>query len=243
VQLVVGNLAFPIAGAGVTTSRRAIENVANIPYEEEVTVGVEAWWTGTQQQLILTCAIMERSLKVPRQDLVLFADDGVTAAVRLTNGGSTTGVRILNGPNYPVNGRGSPEFVNRRTVQFTAQASYPLIVGASILLDFVESVGTSGGGAVNDFMLPVNDFPPIPVQTYRQTPYRAFQRGYAVVSATNPAAYASPPAPIFQNALLRAPEPVRTHKRVAAARWELRTEWAYEFGSATPIFGLPNAWR
>ena len=239
-QLRYGSLRFDVAGAGVSVRATTEENAAGIPFEQTVVAVVEGWWTGNTAELIAKSAIMEASLRVPYQDLVLQTDAG-TAAFRLLSAGSTSGVRILDGPSY-LDGRGTAEFVTYRTFRFAATASYPLIAGP-VVLDFKEDLGTSGGGPVYDFMQPVNDFDPVPVRVFARTPYRAFQRGYAVTRSLTPLAFPTPPPPLFPGALLMAPTFNQSSERAGGSRWHLRTDWSYEFGSNTPLLGVPNVWR
>lgn len=239
-QLRYGSLWFDIAGAGVSVTSRTEENAAGIPFEREVTGAVEGWWTGSTNELIVKSRIMEASLAIPYQDLVLLTDAGVVA-FQLPNAGSISGVRVLDGPHY-LDGRGSAEFATYRTFRFVATASYPLIAGP-VVMDFREELGTSGGGPVYDFMQPVNDYDPVPVRVFARTPYRAFQRGYAVTRSLTPLAFPTPPPPLFPGALLMAPTFNQSSERAGGSRWHLRSEWAYEFGSNSPLLGVPNVWR
>jgi hypothetical protein len=242
VQIRWGNTFLEANGAGLTVARRGVENAANVVYRTEVVAAVEGWLTGTQAQLIAKCAALERGLAVPYQDLVLIANDG-TIALRLANAGSMTGTRVLGGVDYPDSGRGSAEFVNRRLFRFAVSATYPLVAGP-VLLDFLETVEDSGGGPVIDFQRPVNAAP-IPVQIYPAVEFRATQQGFAVSRALTPNAYPVPPGPLWRGLLLQTPTFRKSGRRVSAQEWELRVEWAYQFGSATAFLGglPPNVWR
>lgn len=237
-QIRWGNAFLEVDGAIMATAKRTVENAANVPYEMQVIASIEGWWTGTTPQLVAKCAAFENALAVPFKDLVLAGDDG-SIIQRLANAGSTTGTRCLEGPDYPRNT--GAELVNYRYYRFSITANYPLGTGP-ILLDYLETVETSGTGPVTDFQLPAKG-PPIPVQLYSATPGRMTQQGYAVTQGLSPVSYATPPNPLFPSSLLVAPTFKRSAKRSGAQKWECRVEWAYSMGAIGALTGLPNAWR
>jgi hypothetical protein len=237
-QIRWGNAFLEANGAGWTVAKRGTENAANQVYETEVMMSVEGQWTGTPAQIVAKCSALENALTINNQDLVLIANDG-SIAQRLLNAGSTTGTRCLGGVNYP-SYKGA-QFATYRDFNFTVQATYPIGTGP-VLLDFLETVESSGSGPVIDFQLPANAAP-IPVQLYGQTPNRLIQQGYAVTQGLTPVSYATPPGPLFKSSLLMAPTFKRSVKRVGAKKWECRVEWAYTMGAVGSLGGLPNSWR
>jgi hypothetical protein len=215
---------------------------ANKPYAERHTWNFQGTLFGsgnTTLELQRSCevqqALLAAALRRQFQDLVLL-DDGGAPARSLPNATSTTGVKVR-GPWFP-NGNGA-QFAGYLDFAFEATAEYAIAGGQRFLLAFEETVTFEGGGREWAHLQPVNDLPQKQL-IYQATPYRATQEG----SATGVGGYPFVPPPLWPGARKRenprrsfksAENTGRTYKGFAVT-------WAWEYESATPIFGGPTQW-
>jgi hypothetical protein len=239
-QIRWGGTPLEANGAGMAVHRRTIENAANVPYQVEVTAAIEGWVTGTTAQIIQKCQNLEAALKVPFQDLVLLGNDG-SVLRRLDNAGSVSGTRVVEGPDYP-EFRGA-ELVNYQSFRFVVQATYPLGPGP-VLVEFHETLDTSGGGGpIIGFQRPFNA-KPIEVQLYPAVEGTAIQTGFATANGLTPLSYPAEPGPLFPTALLKPKRVRKSSDRAGSKQYLCRVEWEYEMGLASgPLTGAPNAWK
>jgi hypothetical protein len=241
-QLRKGNAVFNANAVGFTQSYTPIEDAAGRVYAYLHTFSAEGYLDGTSQGQIATLsAQLELALAIPNEDIVFHADDGSIAA-GLFASTALGGVQVR-AFGYPVSGKGSGyEFVSGRSFAFVATGEYasPLF-GSMLFTEFNEAVTITGGGPRRGILQPVNG-PPIEQLIYVATPYRATQQGTAVGLH----AYPDPMPALWPDKLVEAGAITRQSAQRAGVVPHyrgFRTNWAYEFVSATPLFGgSPNQW-
>jgi hypothetical protein len=170
-------------------------------------------------------------------DLVLFHNDG-TIHDSLLNAGSTSGVRITSGPNYPT-GEGA-EGGTFLSFQIAAEATYEAASQNSDLLEsFTETVSESGGGPRYAVVETV-DGDSVRQLLNRKTKFRYTQSGQAV------GRYGYPPVPPpiwpgWENVADRSITRVGP-RREGRTLTGYQVSWSYVFESTEPLRGLPNVW-
>lgn len=242
-----GSYGLGVNAVLVGVQRRTTFDAGGNPLSRADTAQVQGWLvpaaaavTAAQMQADLTAqrAALEAALSVPRQEFRLVQDDG-NAALRLAPGLALKGPNVTAGPDYP--GQAGAEYVAFQTFSFTVEAEYPAPnagPGGGILVSFDETLSFDGGGPELGWCQPV-DAPPVRQQLLSATPYRATQGGTAVSLR----GYPTPPAPLFPGDLDRPKaNPVKSRFTRGGPRGlEFVITWAYQFSSARPLDGSPNA--
>lgn len=230
-QLWYRNLAFEENGATIALSKDAVPDENGMVAEYRVRWDVEAVWTGDNyQQVAQKFAVAEKTLSIPYGNLVFRGDGGETIRA-LLNAGSLSGV-VISSIRTPPN-RGA-EGVNRQTMFFTAEATYPG-AGQLQVVSYQESVGGGGGLPIRDMMLDVNGAAPIVQVVYPRSPFRAHQRG----QATGLTAYPPREPPIWPNPWEQNWDQVSGRRRGAALS-HFTTTWDYSWLSPVPLVALPH---
>jgi len=145
---------------------------------------------------------MEIGYSRPFQDLVLYQSDLATIHDSLLNRGSTTGVRVIAGPDFPT-GRGA-EGVTFLSYQIVVEANYefsrdkvPESGDPNRLESWTETITEAGGGA-RYAVVEVVEGPPVRQLLNQQTKKRVTQSGSAVGRLTWPQ-FPGPAYPNFEN--------------------------------------------
>lgn len=180
-------------------------------------------------------AVLEAAYAVPYPDLYLWHNDGVTLHDSILNAGSTTGVRITSGPNYPT-GQGAQggTFLDYTIM---AEASFEATTNADFLESFQETL-TEAGGTRRIIVVETVDGDPVPQLLNAKTKYRYTQSG----SAVGRFGYPPSPNPLWPEWLTD-----RNIVRVSPRR-EGRNlvgyaiNWTYTYESPGPLPGNPNIW-
>ncbi len=129
-QVKYGGTTFAMNEAQVKTASVFINDANDLPVLRRDTVRIKGYLNNTDpanSQTTLTNQIiaLNSELTKPFQDLYVFQDDGTTlSAIRLMNTGSTSGVHIVDGPNYP-DGAGY-DYGSYRVYEFAMECEYPL---------------------------------------------------------------------------------------------------------------------
>lgn len=244
-QVVWGSARLPAGSAEVTTSQRLVQNDAGQPLswikQAQVTaqlltaLGSGASPTQVQNDLLAQQSAVYRALSLNYRNFALLTDSGAVA-LSLDNATSLSGVRVVQGPDFPAGG--GPEFAATRTVRFVVEAEYAVSGSAFLLKSFTERVRYSGGGQVIDFFRPVTG-KAVSFTSYVEE-YKCRQEGRAVGWA----AYPTPPAAIFPKLLVRNPDYEKGDPEFKGNLYRnYPISWSYEFGSADPLpFAAPNFW-
>jgi hypothetical protein len=183
-------------------------------------------------------AVLEAAYAQPYPDMILWHNDQATVHDSILNAGSTSGVRVISGPNYPT-GKGAQggTFIDYTV---SVEATYEAAVANTELLEsFQETVSESGGGRRIVVVDTVDD-DPVPQLLNRRTKYKYTQSGQAVGRF----GYPPPPPPNWpgwEN------EAERSITRVGPRRegrnlTGYSVSWSYVFESPEPLEGLPNVW-
>lgn len=242
-QLAYGLYTFPVNGTEVGTSARFLYNAGNQPKSILAEMHVRGYLTSTatdpQADLSLKMGALATAMAIPYQDLILFQDDGLQSATKLLNLGAITGVRIVDGINFPRSDRG--EYATQRYFEFRAEAEYPL-VGALLLLEsWTETLTTWGGAPEIAYRRALNG-PPQMQLVWPFTEGYATQRGEIVGYLGYPNG-GLPPAPIFPQALMKAPRvTLKSPKRMGRGYQDFAIEYEYEFVAGAPLLGVPSLW-
>jgi hypothetical protein len=237
-QLIYGTYTFPANATLVTGQVRTLFNRGGLPYAQVRTVQVQGYLEGTgQAALIVAESALRTALASPYYALAFRADDGTITPLSLSNTGSTTGVRITEGPHFDT--AQGPEYATLRTFRFSAEAEYPL-TGAPAYLDFTETLTFSGGGPVYAHRPAING-PPQRQQVWPASVYRVTQAG----SASGYRGYPPVPAARWPFALREAGQvSYASPERKGPAAWQdWRITWSYQHESASPLAGLPTLWN
>lgn len=237
-QLVYGNYQFDPNSTTVQVDSHTVQNEAGIPLSIVLTFAVKGYLTGTSQ-LILTLAesALRTALARPYQDLRLLQDSGLNSADVLLNANSITGVRIIEGPSFT--DTMGPEYAVIRSFKFAAQAEYPLLNTANLLMRYVERLIFTGGGPLYAHRPALNGLPQKQL-IYPNMPYQVVQTGQ-IVGYRN---YPPVPGPKFPDALKESPR-ITTYspsRRGLTAYQGYGIEYSYLFESATPLVDVPSLW-
>ena len=121
---------------------------------------------------------------------------------------------------------------------FVYEGDIPATDSASLLRSFEETIQFSGGGPLFGHIVTQTGLP-VKQKLRGRTVYRATQSGSAVGYRARPVA----PLPIWQNAQIRAGDFTLKSPRLRGSNFiDFGTTWSYEFESAFPLVGTPNAW-
>jgi len=113
---------------------------------EQATITIHATLDGDGQAELTAAELACRvALRQQFQNLILFQDSGQQSGTRLINNQSLSGVQIIDGPHF--NEVTNGEYVNSRTVDFTAQCEVVLPGAANAIVSWEESVSISGDGS------------------------------------------------------------------------------------------------
>lgn len=230
-----GSYSHADAECTVAVSQSALENDAGQYYARRVT------WTitgrlqaDTPAALAAALVALELAYSVWYGDLGLF--DGNTMVMGLLNGGSLTGVKIVQPPSYP-SGEGA-QLTTFLDYVIVATADYPAGAGQNLLKSFTETLAFSGGGPRLAAVECVN-VPPQEQVLALYTAYRATQTGQAVGMY----GYPPVPPPLFPGKQEVAGQPTFSSPRLRNGVYvDWPVSWSYSFVSATPLVGLPNRW-
>lgn len=167
------------------------------------------------------------------QDAGFYLDDGSPTNHVLVNANSLYGIKVIKPPSFPKGDGG--EFSTYRNYQIVLMAEFPYYGdGASVLLNYAESISFQGvGGPVWHYLETLNG--PPQAQTIRQmSVMRAVQSGFAEALGTYPGF----PGPIW---------PELEHQEQRTITYELPNDkynkrvvrWSYHFSSDAAMNGFP----
>jgi hypothetical protein len=239
VQLFWGNYPFAVNGCDLTSRTRVVLSDSGRPVRYVARVAVAGWLEADGQAALSSAeARLRAELATPYRDLRFLTDAGGLAAVSLSNAGSLSGCRVVDGPTF--DGRDGAEYATLRRFAFEVEAEYLIANAANAVLSFTETVSITGtGGPVRRLRVPVNATVLVRQQISPRSVVRATQTGQAVGHTRYPAA----PAPLWGPPLLLE-EQVSVQKgapkRLGLAFVEFPLSWAYQFESDGPLAGAPG---
>ena len=240
-QLVYGNLAFPVNGCEVT-SRTSIERASTgRPLRYKVALDVKAYIEGSgQADLTAKENLVRLALAQPYGNLKLLQDSGADSSSALVSNNSISGVVIVDGPHF-AEAQGA-EFVNRRTATFTGEAEFLIANADAAVVQFQEEVSIIGtGGPLTTWRLAVNARP-VQQVVYPFSTVKIVQVGTAVGHRIRPSA----PAPFWAYPIEKVD---RRRITTGSARRigpgilgliEPSVSWQYEYEWDRPLIALPN---
>lgn len=239
-QVKLGSYAFDAGGVFATPHIEYVLNAGGQFYKTKQSVEVAGWINvNGQADASQKMSALVNAVAVIGQDLIVYHDDATQSAIKLLNAPSLTGTRCSRELTFPKQEEGAI-FNTQLYFSFAMEAEYPLPGSQKMLLDFQETVSTSGGGR-RRILIECLNVPPQPQVPVLATTYRAIQHG----SARGFVAYPDPPPCVFPRALLVNDPPAinrTTPKRLGRAYEGHLTTWRYEYASATPLIGVPNLW-
>jgi hypothetical protein len=234
-QLSYNGYPFPPNGVTISISRTALLTEAKVRY------GYTERWTCRglleatgQQGISQQIALLETAMSFDFGNVIFTHDDGSLAAQGAISRGTFSGVRVAGPVSYP-EGTGA-EYSTYRT--FEVAFEWDVIYGKVGIISWYETVSPkSAGGPKIEMFTSLNALP------QKQTlalflPYEVTQSGSSVGNTS----YPIPPQPNWPQALKKNPLiSYRSPKRRGNNFIEWQVDWNYEFVSALPLFGLPNA--
>jgi hypothetical protein len=250
-QLAYGGILFPVNAAKVTRSSSVLAP-AGIPIVREWQYDVEIVLTpdnvgvpnGTASQLQFAFSIVTEqilsALAVYNQPLTFYTDTGAIA-MQLSPAGSLSGVSVvtMNNPE----GDGS-EFAGKRTIAFTAKASYPIGNINQVLVKFTETIERIGTGQPAKLEVPAMGNYGFRIYPRGVGVARAVQSGEAVGALQAP--YWIVPKPLWplDEDLDQRVMTDGSPERVGETLMNFPLTWRYSFSRIrTPFLGTPKRWR
>ncbi len=238
--LLVNTLSLGVNQTLVTTDLHTLWSGVGQPYAQVRRLQAQGYLlttvpTGTVAQRQANLTQLENALKTalstPYPDIRFLQDSGALSSEYLLNAGSTTGVRVTN-LDFPK--ALGPEYCTERSYTFTAEAEYPIVGAANLVLEWQETLAFGGGGPVYAHRLALNG-PPQKQLIYPQTPYTCTQVGMAVGYQRQ----LPPNAPRYPAALKVSPDVVydSPERRRVGRYTGWRTRWQYVFESVGPLAG------
>jgi hypothetical protein len=204
----------------------------NIPYAKVVGANLTGWIEGTPAELAVKSAALTNAVRLSYRDLTLRLSGQVVQS--MLNAGSTTGVRCVDGPNWPLGE--NEEFATRRTFTLRFEAEYPYYpAGRVVVTDWKQTISVWGGEPVVVF-LPSVGGPPQAQQTAPTSTFKAIQAG----SAVSEGGYAVFPSPLLRAERFNAKRDVHSPMRKGQGLSEYMISWSYEYESVSRLSALPG---
>jgi hypothetical protein len=252
VILKYGPFAHPASDCEVARRKSRTWNRANQLIDVRHQWAINGQLHGDDSAAIITARrALEAAYAIPFLDLVLLLDDGTTVHDALRNKGSTTGVRCISGPDFPI-GKGA-EGGHYLTYAIVMEAAYEWDTAANPggpngshestdpqrLESFTETVSVSGGGP-RYAIVEVVDGPPVRQKINSRTKIRVVQSGQAVGRKM----YPTPPGPLYPDWENRAERQVSqtSPAGVGQQMTGYQTSWTYVFEGPDIGGGKPNPW-
>jgi len=240
-QLKIGIYAFAVGSNKITAGRRVLVNKGGQLYAYELHWQIHGYlYCNGQADASAQIAALNLALSIPYQNVALYNDDGSLSGTVMQNQGSTTGVLVVDGPNYPLGEYGAI-YSTEVPFDFSVRAEFPFTGTANLLLDFHEELHFAGGLPIFVCKPSLNTVAQRQRTAFRE-PYKATQQG----SITGYLKYPTIPAPIWPNYLAKAPETARKSPErkgnVPAAYQGYTIDYAYTFESPYILSGTPNLW-
>jgi len=189
----------------------------------------------------LTTAILalEAAYATDGNNVVLLDSDGVTeTAHKITSANTTSGVRVVERPHYPVGTGG--EYTTYRNYKIVLEAETQVAASggqSNALVRYQETITFTGGGPKFGFMQTLQGRPQI--QTLAEaTPFRAVQSG----SAIGKSSYPSPNTPVWPDAEQEEQRNISRKSPERSGQYFVNYEisWQYYFSSTSGFSGLPK---
>jgi hypothetical protein len=202
-------------------------------------VSVAGWLEGDSQSNLSAQEAQLRAALIgaDRQDFKFLTDLGGTSAASLLNSESISGVRVVDGPNFP--GDTGAEYATVRRFDFEVEAEFVIHGTENRVLAWTESISIIGtGGPVRRIRVPINSPILVRQQISPRSVIRAVQRGQAVAHTRWPTA-PRPNWPLYElvdQRMLDAQSP----RRIGRGFVEYPLQWSYSFESDVPFVGFPN---
>jgi hypothetical protein len=227
-----------------------INQVANINPESGVADTVTHFWTlsgelltsdGSDNQGDLTTRInaLAAAYSVQGGDLVFLLDDGTPSSHLIRSNATIGGTKVKY---FDWLNSGGAEYTSHRSYRIGLEATYPLRTRSGLSY-WRETLEFWGGGRKIRHQESVKGRPR-PQVIKRFTVYRARQFG-TIVGLYD---YAPYPSPLFPQAHLpdlnrKSSDSPTPQGVIGQVRYkDFPRNYAYEFESPTPLFGLPNWW-
>jgi hypothetical protein len=197
----------------------------------------------TQDSFVLLENAVRTGLANPDKDLLFLTDDGTPTGLTLFNKNSLSGVKVVEGPNFPSTKKG--EYCVERTFNFTVTSEEILPNTATRLVSFSEKLSFSGGVALNKVRTAISG-PNQQQLTVPQSPFRMTQSGRAVgflgyPKLGGPKGENPPYFPFNFDA-----DPVvdqDSPKRRGQLQESYGVSWHYSFVSVMPLQAVPAVWK
>jgi hypothetical protein len=236
--LAYGSYTHAANEANVVISRQPMYADGGIVRGYKETWRISGWLQAdTTAELTTAINALKVGYSVQGQNVGLYLDDGTLTSHYITSQLTNGGVRVVDGPSFPV-GDGT-EYVSHRRYEIALEAELLLLTVP--ILAFHESLSFSGGGPRDVHLQPLTGLP-VKQRVAQATPYRVSQTG----SAIGQFSYPFPPPPIWPVAEMRDQRRIeqKSPKRAGPIGYpyftEFQIDWSYQFEAAIPLVGLPH---
>lgn len=209
-------------------------------------IGIGFQWSANFGEVLFRCSsqaecaylsgLVTDGTAAQENDLVVFNDDGSATDHEARSARTFSGVRCtsLTWLDKP-----GAQFLTHRL--YAATFAWETTLGSPfVLMDFAEGYTYSGGTPVIVVHEPINTGP-VAQKTVPERGYHATQSGQAVGAYGRPDLARIAP-PLFPAAMTDRRITQRSAERCGLKYRNFGVQWSYEFASATPLVGLPNAW-
>jgi hypothetical protein len=229
---------FPVNGVDLASRTQYVEYDGR-PARYVTRVRVAGWLEAdTQSDLSNLEATLRTALKYDRQDLKFLSDANATMAASLINSDSISGVRVVDGPNFP--GDTGAEYATVRRFDFEVQAEFLVPGTEKAILAWNETISVIGtGGPVKRFRVPINANFLVRQVISPRSIVRATQRGQAI-GHTAPPVPPPPRWPDYELVDQRQAADRSTPKRLGRGFVEYPVSWGYVFEADVPLVALPS---
>lgn len=237
-RLIIRNFQFEADQVQIGTTSTPFRDSAGNMLALYVRMSVSGFLLATTQAALKTLQNnLDAALKDEGSgDFLFLMNDGQPSSTKIFYSETLGGIRLEDGPNYP---GGVGDWVQQRGFNFRVMAMVPKYAdGNDVLESFSERVMYSGGGPMRICRNAVNT-DPVEQVIYPKTFYTAVQLGEAVGFRRLP----DRPPPIWPTKMNQDPDiEVQTPERIGDSFHGYKISWRYNFVSAQPLTGLPNAW-
>lgn len=196
----------------------------------------------TQLKVDAACAAMEQAYEEDGGDAILYLNAGGPAHRKLTTADSLTGVRVLEGVDYP-DGKGA-DFSTYRHYAITLEATYYKKKGKFNLLEWQETLSWVGTGGPKFIFLPLLVGIPDKQFTQQHTTVKLTQSGHAIGRYKYPR-MAKPLFPGDEHVDQRGHGKETPKRKGPPGRpflTDYKVDWSYHFESVNPMNANPTPW-
>jgi hypothetical protein len=239
-QLAIGTYQFQVNQVSVQSLRTLVRAETRRPIRYYDRITARGVLIGSSQADLSNQENQLRAvLATPFLNVILFNDNSSVSGTALINSNTLSGITIADGPHFKESR--SPEYVNQRTFEFTAEAFTLAPNAGNYIVSFQEKVEVIGNGGPRYLWRYPIQGDPVLQQLTETTPVVTRQSGRAIGHLS----YPSIPDPIFGT------DPGYYVNEKESTDYDSPTgfgetwinwpvSWSYEWNSPLVLSGTPN---